>query len=217
MRIIDSGTRTQILARQKDVVYFVEAAFRTALVRLCTCASPLTWKGQVWTGLGGSQGGAVLSMEAAEETGKVEATGFKFVLTGLDPTLLTYCLGELSIAKQCRVWLGFLDATGLALAGEPIEIFEGWMDAADIEASGGGATITLQVESELRRLQMASGRKWTNADQQIDFPGDRGLELMSQAATWKARWGALEVGGTGVSTHGGGTTGGVPKWKEDEE
>ena len=218
MRQISGGTRTELRAATKRPVLFIEAEFRTAWVRLWTGSGKSTWKGQEWSGPPGAKSGAGLSLEGFRESGAVEAGGLKFVLSNVDTSLLGYCMDELSITKACKVWLGFVNEAG-ALADDPICEFKGRMDASNLveDPASGAGRITVTVENEMRRLQIPVLRLLTDADQQIDFPGDTGLKNMSKAENFKGMWGQRQISGSGVSSHGGGTTGGVPKWKEDSE
>mgnify|MGYP001586751225 FL=1 len=202
--------RAELRAATKRPVFFIEAEFKTALVRFWTGGGKVTWRGAEWSGPTGAKSGSILSMEPIVEASATEATGLKFVLSGVSVDLLGYCLDEISKAKACRVWLGAVNDAG-ALVDEPIPVFEGWMDASNIAevAEQGGLTgrITLTVESDLRRLQIANARTWTHEDQQIDFSGDTGLKNISAAAHWKGMWGSRQVGsasaGVGSSASGG--------------
>lgn len=202
MRTLSSRTLAEVRAASKRPVFFIEAEFRTALVRFWTGSGKITWKGQEWSGPTGARSGSVLSMEAITETAGVEASGLKFVLSGVSLDLLTYALDEISIGKRCRVWLGFVDAAG-ALVDDPAPAFKGWMDASRITEEGGAGQITLTVENELRRLQIPVLRLLTAEDQKTDFPLDTAFRFMDAAANWKGKWGERQIAGPSVGGGGG--------------
>jgi hypothetical protein len=215
MRIPSGGTLTELHAATKRPVFFILAEFRSGPVRLWTGNEKVIWQGQEWSGLAGARGSSTLQMEMGDEAAAVEATGMKFILSGVPSDLLGYCQDEMSIAKACQVWLGFLNESG-ALAGDPLQVFKGRLDASGIseDARTGTGRITITAESELRRLLIPNLRLLTTEDQQTDFPNDTFFRNMSAAANWKGRWGRRDVV---IAGYGGGTTGGVPKWKEDSE
>ena len=201
MRLIGAGNRAALLGVELRPALFIEAEFRTAFLRLWTGSGKITWKGQEWSAPSGAREGAVLSMETVTESSGVEATGLKFVLTGLPADLLGYCLDELRISKKCRVWLGFLDSAG-ALLDDPTPLFEGWMDASEIEESAESPRITVFAETELRRLKIPSRRMLTAEDQKIDFPLDTAFRWMPSVQNFKGNWGAQQIAGSGGGAGG---------------
>ena len=215
MRKLFSGTRTAIRAATKEPVFFVEAEFRTALVRFWSGAGSVTWLGETWSGTT-ARGKAVLAMEEISEAGSTEATRVKFTLSGISPDLMGYCLDELSIAKTCKIWLGYLNSSG-QLVDEPAKVFKGYLDFSKILEAGSGPVIEVYVETDLRRLQIPSNRRWTDRDQQIDFAGDTGLRNMSAGANYNGKWGERQVSAAGGGSRGGGTTGGARKQDELSE
>jgi len=197
MRLLSSGTRAAGRAASKQPVLFIEAEFRTAFFRMWTGSGQVTWRGQEWSGPTGASNGSILSIEAIRETGAVEATGLKFVLSAVPADLLGYCIDELKGFKPCRIWVGYVNDAG-ALVDDPAQCFQGRMDASSIaeNPAEGLGRITVTVESDARRLQQALNRLLTHEDQQIDFPGDTGLKNMSAAANWKGKWGQNAVSST---------------------
>ena len=213
MRKLFAGTRAAGRAATKEPVFFIEAEFRTALVRFWSGAGKIIWRGQEWSGPTGARNASVLRMEEIVDAGTTEATKVKFTLSGVTPDLLGYCLDELSIAKTCKIWMGYVDAAG-ALVDEPAKAFKGYMDVSTVTEAAAGGTIELYVETDLRRLLQASNRRWTDADQQIDFPGDTGLRNISGAANWNGMWGSRQVAARGS---GGGSGGGGSPRKMEED
>ena len=70
-------------------------------------------------------------------------------------------------------------------------------------------------DSDVQRLyQRVDSLNWTDADQQIDFPGDTGLRNISGAANWNGMWGSRQVAARGS---GGGSGGGGSPRKMEED
>ena len=55
--------------------------------------------------------------------------------------------------------------------------------------SGGISTVTLTAESRLRDLERVRTRRYTDADQQSRFPGDKGLEYVPSLQDKQLIWG----------------------------
>ena len=58
----------------------------------------------------------------------------------------------------------------------------------NIEA-GETATISISVESRLVDWERPRVHRYTNADQQIAYPGDKGLEFVAQMVEKELVWG----------------------------
>ena len=74
-----------------------------------------------------------------------------------------------------------------------------------------GKTATVNITAESRLIDWARPRirRYTNADQNERFPGDKGFEFVSDTTDKEIVWGAIIASGEGggaVSTGSGGVT-----------
>jgi hypothetical protein len=76
------------------------------------------------------------------------------------------------------------------LIGDPIVLFDGFIDLLSIEDDGNQATILLTAESSLLRLGRAYTRRYTDEDQKHHFAGDKGLEFVTAIQEENAIWGS---------------------------
>lgn len=90
---------------------------------------------------------------------------------------------------KARMYLGFINEDFTTLIADPFLIFDGRMDTAEIADGGDTATITLTAESRLRDLERVRTRRYTDADQQSRFPGDKGLEYVPSLQDKQIVWG----------------------------
>jgi hypothetical protein len=203
MRELFAGTRAEVRAAAKRPAWFVEAEFRTVVLRMWSGMGMMQWNGQTWYGPGtapvsapgGITGSAIVEIESVTESTETEATGLKIHVSQFPSALLRYCVDELKVGKQFNIWLGFLDLAGTTLVDEPVPWFAGWMDAADVEQDPDKARITLTIESEMRRLQIPLRRLVTVEDQHSDFPGDNLFKYVAGLKNWKGTWGQRQIGG----------------------
>ena len=73
-----------------------------------------------------------------------------------------------------RFWGGLLDAEG-AFVADPSPLWAGLMDTMAV-VDGAEPRVSLACESRLVDLERAEVRRYTDADQQAEYPGDRFLE-----------------------------------------
>jgi hypothetical protein len=162
---------------------FVEANFTSGPIYVWSGVGPITWGGKTWIGLG-----SLGNVSMIEEGATVEAKGITLTLSGIDPTLLTGILDEFQVGLPAIVSLGLFDAAG-ALIADPVGCFVGQMDQPTLDVTGTSATISINCESRLIEMNVAVDRRYTNEDQQRDYPGDRGLEFVNSIQEAQIYWG----------------------------
>ena len=158
--------------------------FATGVSRSWSGIGTLSWNSQEWIGLGD-----LGEVSAIEETMELRATGAAFRLSGVPVGLVAAAMGEPIQGRSARLWLGFLDAD-LVLIDDPVLLFDGRMDTIEIVDGGEVATLTLFAENRLRDLERPRTRRYTDQDQQAEFPGDRGFEFVPALQDVTINWGS---------------------------
>jgi hypothetical protein len=161
----------------------VEANFTSGPIYVWSGVGPIIWGGHTWTGLG-----SLGNVSMIEEGATVEAKGITLTLSGIDPTMLTGILDEFQVGLPAIVSLGLFDAAG-ALIADPVGCFVGQMDQPTLDVTGTSATISINCESRLIEMNVAVDRRYTNEDQQRDYPGDRGFEFVNSIQEAQIYWG----------------------------
>lgn len=165
---------------------FVEAYFATGPVYLWSGIGSISWNSQTWQGIG-----TMGSVSVIEEGSDVMAKGITLTLSGFDPALLADVLGEVQLGQPVVVYLGmFYSTTPPSLIPSPITAWAGRIDQPTLNVSGEAATIAINCESRLLDMNASVARRYTDADQTIDFPGDRGMEFVSGIVETTIYWGA---------------------------
>lgn len=195
-RSLTSALLTEILSSRLRPVIFVRAEFTSGPIFMWSGVGQIVWNGQTWTGSG--QFGKI---SAIGEASDIRALGIELELSGVPTNLIQAALEEVRITGGCDVWFGAMSETGQVIA-DPHLIFSGKLDVPTIEESGETFSIRIRVESELIRLKQSSNRRYNHADQQIDFPGDRGFEYVEKIQEMNLTW-----GGKGVPTTSSGSAG----------
>lgn len=181
-RVLDTNQSAALAAGHVAGISFVQLDFATP-VRLCSLPYTVNWNGQSWIGAG-----SLGSISPVGENGDLQAQGIQLSLTGVDSSLVSTALGEAYQGKPCQVWFCPLDPTNGQMIGAPIRVFVGRIDTMAIEV-GEKATITLAGESRLVDFFRPRISRYTDAEQQILYPGDLGLQYVNDLQEATVNWG----------------------------
>lgn len=187
-RNLTAGTKAAFTATVVRPAVFVEAHFASGVVRLWSGVGPITWNGLTWLGVG-----SLGTISAMPETSDVQAQGISLTLSAIPSDMLAHVLNEIRQGMPCRVWLGALDEAGNVIT-DPYASMAGRIDSGVINEGGQTSSATITVETQLMDLRRTRERRYTDADQQYDFPGDLGFIYVAAVQNWNGVWGK----GTGV-------------------
>lgn len=190
-RGLSAAYLTEIAAYRVAPVGFAELDFPSGFTRVCTWDRDVLWDSsgdgvnETFKGIGelGSWRGLVEGSEVKSDT-------VYLTLSGVSASLLSLALGQVYQGRTAKMWLGFMDASAQLIL-TPRLIVRGRMNTMDIINLGAqtGAAIEVSVENRLVDWERARVRRYTDADQRVRYPTDRGLEFVSQAAQRQISWG----------------------------
>jgi hypothetical protein len=172
---------------------FYQGEFVSGTVYLWSGVGAKVWNGHTWLGMG-----QLVGLSGVGETGGLNAEGVVCTLSGIPNDLLTKALSEIRHSKKCTLWFAYLDAND-AIVTDPFQLFSGLADTAVIRRARKTSTIAITYEN--RAIDgRARVRRYTNEDQQIDFPGDTGLKYMNDLQDKTLDPGVGAGAGTGIPT-----------------
>ncbi len=209
-RSLTAAVQAELTARVTRPVFLAELEFASGTVRAWSGIGDLLFQGNTFTGT--ADLGIVSPVGEATE---VRAEGMSFELSGIPSSAISLALGQARRNKPATLWLGFMDEAG-NLIGDPFKLFSGRIDAMDIAEGAESASVTVTAESVLADLKRPRARRFTDEDQKIDFPDDKGLEFVAGLQDKNIVWGgsgAPQLTATTApkpSSQGAGKTGGVP-------
>lgn len=186
-RSLTTDLRDETLAAGLEPVFFAFFDFQGGAVRVWSGLGSKTWDGNTYSGLG-----HLGTVAPIEETADLKANGVAFQLSGVPSGLIATALGDNYQGRDVKLWLGALDAAG-AVVADPYLLFAGRMDNLEIDDGAESATIRVFAESRMVDLRRSNERRFTHEDQQIDFPGDDGLDYMPTAQSTPFMWGGQRV------------------------
>lgn len=192
-RALTSGMQTAVAATVVRPALFAALEFDSGTVRMWTGLGSIVWDGNTYLGAGNMCGVAPI-----QEVADNSAQGTSFTLNGIPSSLLSLALTESYQGRSAKLWLAAFDASN-AIIADPYLIFGGRMDTMTIDDGGETGSITLTAENQLIDLNRSRERRYTDQDQKIDYPTDRGLEYIAGLQDKQIVWGS----GTNTSAAGG--------------
>ena len=175
LQVLDSG--------ELQPAIFFEGEFPSGWVRIWTGLGPITWNGEIWTGVG-----VLLELGSLEETSDVVATGTTVSLSGVPLELVSLAIDEARQGSPGRIWLAFLSEDRTVIA-DPVQAFSGRLDVPEIQEDGQSCKITLSYENRLVDLGTARSWRYTHESQQALYPGDLGFEHVTAIQDQEITWG----------------------------
>jgi hypothetical protein len=153
-------------------VILCDLDFASGPFRVWTGLGQLSWAGRVFEGIGN-----LGVMSDVEETVELRAVRLTLSLSPVPQSVIDIALSERSYRlRSARLWLALLDEAG-GFVADPFPLWAGIMDTMEV-VDGAEPRVTLSCESRLVDLERAEVRRYTDADQQAEYPGDRFFEYV---------------------------------------
>jgi hypothetical protein len=181
-RAMSPAMLAAIQAQALQPSVFVQIGFKSEVAYLWSGIGPVVWNGHTWIGAG-----SLMSISSLEDAATVEARGIAITLSGLDPGLLAEALGDFQLGLAALVWLGLW--SGGSLLADPILAWQGRTDQPLLAVRPEQATIQLNCETRLVDMNIPVDRRHTSQDQQMDYPGDLGLQFVDGIQEMTLYWG----------------------------
>ena len=126
------------------------------------------------------------AISVVEESAELKNYSMDMELRGIPNDIVSLALGTDYQGRPARVWMGLLDADYNVIA-DPTIVFDGLMDSMGVKL-GETATIGVRCQSRLARWEEAENTRYTNEEQQAQFPDDKGFEFVSQMVEKEIVW-----------------------------
>jgi hypothetical protein len=181
-RPVTAGVLSAVAQPQITALLFVELDFASGFLRLTSAGHDVVWNGYGWTGVG-----LLGSVAPIREDTSLAANGVELKLSGVDSAIISIALQEDYQGRAAKIWAAFINDAG-AIIADPLLVFSGRMDHMEA-ADGSEAAITLWLENELAAWDRPRVRRYTDADQRLDYPSDRGFEFVTESASRVISWG----------------------------
>lgn len=164
--------------------FLVEFELDAGTSRMWTGIGTRTISGKEWYGVGDL---AVIS--TIEETMELKAAGISISLSGVSAEWLSVALNEPYQGRAVTIYYCLFDENWQKKI-EPYHLWSGELDVFSIDEGEDYSTITVTAESILVDLEIPRVRRYTDADQQSEYPGDRGFEFVTAIQDNEVQWGS---------------------------
>jgi hypothetical protein len=131
--------------------------------------------------------GALGGISEVEESAELRAYGLTLTLAGIPRDSVALAMTQNYQNRRATVWEVVLDRATLLPVADPVVVFRGRMDTMTPEL-GEDAKVTLRLENRLADWERPRIRRYTDEDQQLRFPGDKGFEFVSATAEREIVW-----------------------------
>jgi hypothetical protein len=177
---------------------FVAADFVDGTTYVWSGLGAIVWNGHTWTGIG-----SLGSVSTIEEGANVQARGATLTLSGLDPAILAQVMTQYKVTAPVTIWLGLRDTSG-ALIPDPIISFRGRMDQPTLTVNGPSGTLNINCENRLIDMNVSVESRYTDQDQKLTYPDDRGLEWVNAIQSITIFWGRTPTAQNNFTSQGTG-------------
>lgn len=181
-RTLTAAADAAFAADNVPLLLLAALEFDSGTTRVTNNAYDVQWDGYTWTGLG-----TLGAVEAVKEGAGLEANGLALRLSGIPTAMLAIALDEQYQGRSATIWAAPLDSEHRIIA-DPVVVFKGRMDTMPI-GMGKTGEITLNLESRLADWERPRVRRYNDADQQAEYPGDLGLQFVEQMVEKQLIWG----------------------------
>ncbi|MEM9315000.1 MAG: hypothetical protein AAGA95_10255 [Pseudomonadota bacterium] len=203
--ITDSEQQAALEQDPIGIVFDTEFDFDDGTQYITNGPGDVTYGGNTYMSVG--ELGAI---DTIEEAGDGKPSGLRMSLAlpqGLDDpgTVVNSALSTPIRGRSYRVRVRIYNADGTQATADPILVSAGQMDFVAVTDSDEGEVLELQCETAAADLLRPNGSRYTDADQQALFPGDRFFEYLPltgrtiQLGDGSTRSGTRCGGGGGLS------------------
>lgn len=163
-------------------VYFAKFEFPGGDVRFWSGEGNKTFNSEVYTGLGDLAGVAF-----PQENSGNSPQGAVFTLSGIPSTTTALAQQENYRNAAATVWIGARDGSGNIIV-DPYQQFKGLMDVMTMDDDGETASVSINCEGYAYGVG-PQGKRYTDEQQQRDYPGDLGLQYVAGLQDKEILWG----------------------------
>lgn len=181
-RTVDEDVIEQLSARVLRVEYLWLGIFQDTTIKLWTGIGDLTVGEHTYTGNGWLTGFPVIRESLGGST-----DGLSVSLTGIPDNILTIALNQVNSSGSCEASIAFFDKEDALITTAPL--FLGKLDRVEVLEDPERSSVRFAYNSRLARIKTPRELRWTNEQQQIEYPGDRFMEYVEFLKNQRLFWG----------------------------
>lgn len=187
MRDITSDVIAELIANSNRPVLLFDGEFGDDYVRINTSIKDLVFEANTYYG-----NGLIKSFRNIVESTGMNNNNISVEFVGTSTDIMSYALNGAKQSDLCSIYLGFLNSSD-SLILDPILMFSGYLSNVLINRMRESTNIIIEYSSGLRTLEDAPNYRYTNEDQKIFYPSDRGFEYVNSIVNWTGYWGKQDT------------------------
>lgn len=168
------------------VEHYLDLVFSASTLYLWTGQGDSTHDGNAYLGNGWIEGISSLS-----ETLRLSPTGMTISLTGVPADLLSIVLSESRQSCSATLYFAVFDEDDTRL--DVIQLFTGSLDTVSIDEQADTASIVLDYESRLIKLNAPREARYTPEQQKMEYPADKGFDYLTFLESSRLYWGRPDL------------------------
>lgn len=192
-RSLTAAVETGSQQANVTAILLAKLDFSSGMLYMTNMPYTVTWDGNAYVG-----GGSLVGVEPVSESADQQAHELKYRLAGIPPEYLSIALTEHYQGRDAYLYWALMDADHKVVA-DPVLLFKGRMDVMEVVAGQQGI-ITLTAQSRLADWARARVRRYNDADQQAEYPGDLFFQYQEQMVSVELLWGAAGSSPSPVQT-----------------
>lgn len=180
---LSSTNRTETQKKEVRQVEFAEFAFPSGTIRVCNADRHMIWGGFTWLA-----DATLIEPASAEEVTDLSPRRYAFLLSALDPALVTKILTDNYQFALVKFYVGWCDSNW-ALVADPHVLGDSLLlSNAVLSLDEAAGTIELSAESWTIFSERDSAVLATPQSQRLRYPGDSGQDRMAHIVTQIVEW-----------------------------
>lgn len=180
VRVLSSAFSAALQATPINPLLLVELDFPSNPLRLTTWSRNLIFSGVTFLG-----DGTILALSAVPESTDPGSRGVTLSLAATPANKATVTTDAFH-GRRALVWLGLLDSAGDLIGAHAM--FGGTLEAARLVADKRlGVVLSLALEDSSRAVLAPPARRYDDAEQQREFPGDTGFRYVPSLTDFNLR------------------------------
>lgn len=163
---------TEVIKRSSRPIHLISFEFDDAAVRHTDAYRSITYNSQVYTAQG-----HLLGIDGLEEASPLFVPQVRVTLANANQQWIANILNNVYIDRRIRIYKAFIGSAEVLIS--PLEIFDGFMDAAVMEENpdSGESIVVVTASRYGSDIQRRPGRHCNNSEQQLFAAGDKFFEF----------------------------------------
>lgn len=179
-RSIDQGTLRAMSLDSYRPVILIEINTPGLFIRLTSNMQDVVFDGNTYTA------GALSGVGGIAETDDLNDAQMSIIFSGIDPAIKSAVVSSNFINSPISVRIQFFDEQWVA-HGDGLVYFIGSAAGQNI-ASGQTSEITVSCRSRMASLSRPRSERYSDQEQQAQYPGDLGMQFASELASRTIVW-----------------------------